>query len=72
MRHSSWTLFLVPLAFPLVLLLPGATKKPDSVEPVANYEQVQSEWILPFENLSGPSTPSEEPARDLPEALYKD
>ena len=74
MRHSSWTLFLVPLALPLVLLLPGAMKSPGPADPVATatYEQIQTETALQFEDLSRTAASSDDSAREVSEALYKD
>jgi hypothetical protein len=74
MRHSSWTLFLVPLALLLVLLLPGATKNADPKDPVigARYEQILGDGIFALE----PSPPSpitlEEAPGERSEALFKD
>ena len=67
MRHSSWTLFLVPLALLLVLLLPGATKNTDATDPVveARYEQVLGDNApmgdaSPASTSTSEETPSEE------------
>lgn len=66
MRHSSWTLFLVPLALPLVLLfLPGSMNSTDQSNPSAGapYEQVQEMIpVAPIESASG----------EISEALFKD
>jgi hypothetical protein len=74
MRHSSWTLFLVPLALPLVLLLPGALKNEDPAGPVARagYEQFREEVSSGQQQFRAVTATPEEPPEELSEALYKD
>jgi len=75
MRHSSWTLFLVPLALPLVFLcLPGSMKCPVEAAP-ASVEAYES---LGQEAQSRPEIPGlsmgsgEEASGDISEAFYKE
>ena len=75
MRHSSWTLFLVPLALALVvMLLPGATTSPDLPDPVGRAVFSQSlEESLPRPETPAPASGSaEEVTQSDSEALYKD
>jgi len=72
MRHSSWTLFLVPLALPLVLLLlPGARRSLDGgnadSRPVFEHFEEQSPSPsgspgLPATGLDQSSTDEETPS----------
>jgi len=74
MRHSSWTLFLVPLALPLVLLLPGAAKKEDPASPVAkpSYEQFREQGPSRTPQFGTEKATGENPSEDLFEALHRD
>ena len=75
MRHSSWTLFLVPLTLPLVLLcLPGSMRSGGNDAPAVGqaYEHLQE---------ADPSTPDpgvvslgsgDEGSGRTSEALFKD
>ncbi len=75
MRHSSWTLFLVPLVLALVvLLLPGTTTSPDSPDPMggAVYSQVLEEGFSRTETPVPASGSAEETTQSDSEALYKD
>ena len=75
MRHSSWTLFLVPLTLPLVFLcIPGSTKPTDRTDPAAGnaYESLQEDKPSRLE-IPGLSLGSgEDPSREISEALFKD
>ncbi len=75
MRHSSWTLFLVPLALPLVFLcMPGSMKSPGHENPSAGdpYESPRLE-TLSFPEIPGLSMGSgEEASGEISEALFKD
>jgi len=75
MRHSSWTLFLVPLTLPLVFLcIPGSMKPTVRTDPAAGsaYESLQEE------NASRPDIPGlsmgfdEEASGEISEALFRD
>ena len=75
MRHSSWTLFLVPLTLPLVFLcIPGSMRSPDQSDPVAE-EAYQG---LHQENPSHPEVPGlsfgsrDEASGETSEALFRD
>ncbi len=75
MRHSSWTVFLVPLALALVvLLLPGSLRSPNPTDStgVPGYGQLQEESWSSLEATVLPSASSEETSDDISEALYKD
>jgi hypothetical protein len=74
MRHSSWTLFLVPLALPLVLLLPGAktSQGPEDPPAEAEYEQVRSQSVLSLQDLKASALGPEESHSEISEALFKD
>ena len=75
MRHSSWTLFLVPLALPLVFLcIPGSMKSTDRPDPSAGeaYEHLQEEAPASLE-VTGLSLGSGENASgEISEAFFKD
>ena len=75
MRHSSWTLFLVPLALALVVvLLPGTTTSSDLSDPTgrAGYGQLLEEDFSRMENTLASSGSADEVAEAESEALYKD
>lgn len=74
MRHSSWTLFLVPLALLPVLLLPGATKNTDQKDPVveARYEQVLEDGTLLLQATPTPAKTLEASPNQMSESLFKD
>ena len=75
MRHSSWTLFLVPLTLPLaLLLLPGSMNSTDRSGPAAGtgYEVIQelsSSNQEPMELLQGSA---EGGSGENSEAFFKD
>jgi hypothetical protein len=75
MRHSSWTLFLVPLTLPLVFLcIPGSTKPTDQTDPGAGtaFQSLQEENLSRLE-IPGLSLGSgEDASREISEALFKD
>jgi hypothetical protein len=75
MRHSSWTLFLVPLALPLVLLcFPGSLKQVNQspAETGAAVELAQ-ESAVPSLTPAGATTGSlDETTSEHSESLYKD
>ena len=75
MRHSSWTLFLVPLALPLVLMaFPGQMRQANQrpAETGVAVELVQ-ETTAPSSALQGASSGSlEDTATEPSESLFKD
>jgi hypothetical protein len=75
MRHSSWTLFLVPLTLPLVLLcVPGSTQ-PGETPASAGYEVLGEvpEQALTDMDLPTISLKSGDDSRgETSEALFKD
>jgi len=75
MRHSSWTLFLVPLALPLLFLfMPGSMKSSGHENPAAGdtYESPRQE-SLSFPEIPGLTMgSSEEASGEISEALFKD
>jgi len=75
MRHSSWTLFLVPLALPLVFLcIPGSMKSTDRSDPSAGkaYERLQERTPLSLEVTGLPLGPGENASGEISEAFFKD
>jgi hypothetical protein len=75
MRHSSWTLFLVPLALPLVLFcFPGAARQVDQTPaPTVEVQEVVQEAALSTNNVLGASSGSmEEGIIERPEAYFKE
>ena len=75
MRHSSWTVFLVPLALAfIVLLLPGSMQSSNLTDSTgaAGYEQLQEESASQLDATALPSTSSDEASSNISEALYKD
>ena len=74
MRHSSWTLFLVPLALPLVLIcFPVALKSLDSVDPA---QGVQTELVQQPASLEAPAVTysgggSDDGMNQRSDALYR-
>ncbi|MFH1763235.1 MAG: hypothetical protein ABIF09_03490 [Gemmatimonadota bacterium] len=75
MRHSSWTLFLVPLAMPLVFLcLPGSMKSTDRTGPLAGeaYESLQDGDPSKLEVTEPSLGSSENVSLEIPEALFRD
>ena len=75
MRHSSWTLFLVPLALPLVFLfLPGSMKSSVETSSPAgeNSELVQDQLSLPPDGGGAYTGSLEEKPGDVSEGLFKD
>jgi len=75
MRHSSWTLFLVPLALALVvILLPGSTTSSDRSDPAgrAGYGQILEESLSRPEAPVISSSNADELTQSDSEALYKD
>lgn len=75
MRHSSWTLFLVPLALPLVLLcFPGQLKRVNQgPAPTGVVVELAQEPATPSLNVSGASSGSpEETLTEKSESLFKD
>jgi hypothetical protein len=75
MRHSSWTLFLVPLALPLVFLcMPGAMKSTGQTNPTAGDTHGSTQQESP----AGPEIPGlsmgsgEHASGEISEALFKD
>lgn len=74
MRHSSWTLFLVPLALPLVLIcFPGALKQVNRgpAEPGEAAEQVQEPAASPLNLSMAAAGPSEDASDEKPESLFR-
>ena len=74
MRHSSWTLFLIPLTLPAVLLcLPGARQSVDeNGSAVQDAPQVRVETPM---NLSVPAIlvdPGDGSQSNSPEALFQE
>ena len=75
MRHSSWTLFLVPLALPLVLFcFPGAARQVDQtpVPPVEVQEVVQEAALSTNTVLGAGSGSLEESIIERSETFFKD
>ena len=75
MRHSSWTLFLVPLALPLVLFCcPGATRQVDQTPtPLVEVQEVVQETAVSPNSVLGASSGSlEEGIIERPEAYFKE
>jgi len=75
MRHSSWTVFLVPLALALaVLLLPGSTQSSNLTDSAtgARYEHFVEESLSRLDATAPPSGSAEDGTGDTSEALYKD
>lgn len=60
MRHSSWTLFLVPLALPLVMFcFPGAARHVNQTPaPAVEVQEVVQEAAVSVEYLLGASSAS--------------
>jgi hypothetical protein len=74
MRHSAWTLWLVPLVLPLVLLLVPGSRSPigQPEAPVESYELLQEEELRRTE-FSGASLRTPDVVADeASEALLKD
>ncbi len=75
MRHSSWTLFLVPLAIPLVFLcLPGSMKSTDRFGPSQGevYESLHREDPASLDATALPLAYEESVKSEIPEALFRD
>ena len=75
MRHSSWTLFLVPLALPLVLFcFPGTARQVDQTPaPLAEVQEVVQETAVSPNIVLGASSGSlEEGIIERPEAYFKE
>ncbi len=75
MRHSSWTLFLVPLALPLVFLcIPGSMKSMDRSDPSAgeSYERLQEEIPSSLEVTGLTLGSGENVSGETSEAFFKD
>ncbi len=60
MRHSSWTLFLVPLALPLVFFcFPGAARQVNQTPaPTVEVQEVVQEAAVSTDNVLGASSGS--------------
>lgn len=75
MRHSSWTLFLVPLAIPLVFLcLPGSMKSTDRSGPSEGeaYESLLEEDPSSLDATEFSLAFGESFTLEIPEALFRD
>jgi len=75
MRHSSWTLFLVPLALPLVFLcFPGASKPSHPAASVAaeGQELIIDQTPLAQSQTVLVATSANERTGPRSESLYKD
>lgn len=75
MRHSSWTLFMVPLALALVILcLPGAWRTTNRIDGPSGeiVESVQDESPAPSEAVNSASGTGGDTYQDFSEALYKE
>jgi len=75
MRHSSWTLFLVPLTLPLVFLcIPGSMEPTHQADPGARdaYESLQEGNPSRSEILGLSMGSGEEASTEISEALFKD
>jgi hypothetical protein len=74
MRHSSWTLYLVPLALPAVLLcLPGSMQSVEVGPPTgqdASTIHLETPVSLPLSGVAVELTDG--PPSDSPEALYQE
>ena len=75
MRHSSWTLFLVPLALPLVLLcFPGSLRQVDQ-SPAETGVAVELAQELATPSLTPPGATAgspDETSSEPSESLYRD
>ncbi len=74
MRHSSWTLLLVPLALALMaFLFPGSTKSSNRADPTAaTYENLLEEGRSGFDARALSSGSAEATSERTSEAFYKD
>lgn len=75
MRHSSWTLFLVPLTLPLLLFcLPGSMRSggKDPGEGGQVYERIQEPDLSAHDGTVISLGSGEEGSWGAPEALFRD
>ena len=74
MRHSSWTLLLVPLALALVILcMPGTLKTTSRIDPPAeeSVEAMEEERPVLSEAIGASFGSGGDTFQDSPESLYK-